>query len=107
MNADKVVETPLGIDPRDYRAGGRGSLDDLFHPQARYLSIQRVERTLQAGPDAGQTIPVLLVEGVRPRCLNLGVKRFVMAVAANRRRADLTPEQEQERIAALQAFLLR
>ncbi len=105
-SVDKVLSHPLHIDPTEYVAGGNGTLADVFHPQARYFSIQRVHRQLIHGPYAGEHVYALLVEGVRPRVLNLGVRRFFVALTVNRNRV-LSRDQDAEKIEALEAYLLR
>ena len=72
-----------GINLQDYRAIA-GSVEDVFHPQARYFSISRQETTYDL-VDLSEGFPQvkadeLFVVGVRPRAFNLGVKNFGVAV---------------------------
>lgn len=105
MSVDQLLSNPVEIRPSDYVSGGRGTLEDLFHPQARYTSIKRLLRTIVTGPYAGERVHALLVEGRRPRILNLGVQRFVVAVTVDRRRHP-KPAGDEALIAALEAYLI-
>ena len=105
MNVDKVLSHPLKIDPSDFTAGGNGKIEDVFHPQARYYSIQRVHRELVAGPYTGEHVHALLVDGARPRILNLGVRRFFVAITVNRKKI-VSRDGDAERIEELEAYLL-
>ncbi|GAB4275475.1 MAG: hypothetical protein Kow0092_31090 [Deferrisomatales bacterium] len=105
MSVDKVLSNPLEIRPEDYVGGGRGSVQDVFHPLARYTSIKRLHRKIVTGPYAGETWYALLVEGTRPMILNLAVKKFVVAITVDRKRYP-KKDRDQELIEALEAYLL-
>ncbi len=105
MNVDKVLSHHLKIDPSDFVAGGNGKIEDVFHPQARYYSIQRVHRELVAGPYTGEHVFALLVDGARPRILNLGIRRFFVAITVNRKKI-VSREGDAEKIKELEAYLL-
>jgi len=75
------------------------SLDDLFHPQARFFYVSR------NGDDSN-----IFVRGRRPRIFNLGYKEFMFEVAVKGIDKDLPIETEayaKDALDQLEAYLLK
>ena len=69
-----------------------GKIDEIFHPQARFTSIDRIHSTS------------LQVRGSRPRAFNLGVRKFIISIVPA---LESTIENDKLLIDHLQTYLSR
>jgi len=77
--------------------GERGSIKDVFHPQARYFHVNRIDSE------------TLLIEGNRPRAFGCGVKRFRISIVPKKvGNPDWNkPEAKKDRMDSLEKYISR